>query len=119
MCAGIYGNNPEDKARQCEPDTYLDSAYRQDNDDERDERIKELARDKFNALPNFYSPVNDKYRYTNMDDAMGSLKQEELIALARLLRDGNYMQAGKLLEASLMRVLTAEAEEEIEDEEND
>ena len=119
MCAGIYGNNPEDKARQCELDTYLDSAYRQDNDDERDERIKELARDKFNALPNFYSPVNDKYRYTNMDDAMGSLKQEELIALARLLRDGNYMQAGKLLEASLMRILTAEAEEEIEDEQYD
>jgi len=119
MCAGIYGNNPEDKARQCELDTYLDSAYRQDNDDERDERIKELARDKFNALPNFYSPKDERYRYTYMDDAMGSLKQEDLIALARLLRDGNHMQAGKLLEASLMRILTAEAEEEIEDEQYD
>jgi len=42
-----------------------------------------------------------------------------LIALARLLRDGEHLQAGKLLEASLMRVLVAEAEEEIEDEEYD
>ena len=113
---GIYGNNPEDKARQCELDTYLKSAYRLNDDDE---RIKELARDKFNSLPSFYSPVNDKHRYTYMDDAMGSLKQEELIALARLLRDGEHLQAGKLLEASLMRILTAEAEEEIKDEQYD
>jgi len=114
--SGIYGNNPEDKARQHELDKYLKSAYRQDDDDE---RIKELARDKFNALPNFYSPKDERYRYTYMDDAMGSLKQEDLIALARLLRDGNYMHAGKLLEASLMRILTAEAEEEIKDEQYD
>ena len=118
MCAGIYGNNPEDQARQRELNKHLDSTYRL-NDDDDDERIKELARDKFNSLPNFYSPAKDRYRYTYMDDAMGSLKQEELIALARLLRDGEHLQAGKLLEASLMRILTAEAEEEIEDEEND
>ena len=114
--AGCFGNNPEDRARERELNNYLDAAARLDNDDE---RIKELARDKFNALPNFYSPKDEKYRYTFMDDAMGSLKQEELIALARLLRDGEHLQAGKLLEASLMRVLVAEAEEEIEDEEYD
>jgi len=113
--AGCFGNNPEDRARQRELNNYLDAADRLDNA----ERITELALDKFNALPSFYSPKGERYRYTNMDDAMGSLKQEELIALARLLRDGNYMQAGKLLEASLMRILTAEAEEEIEDEQYD
>ena len=111
MCAGIYGNNPEDRAREHELDVYLDKTYAQDATAA---RIKELARDKFNSLPNFYSPVNDKYRYTYMDDAIGSLKQEELIALARLLRDGEHLQAGKLLEVSLMRILTDEAEEEIE-----
>ena len=113
--AGCFGNNPEDRARQRELNNYLDAADRLDNA----ERITELALDKFNALPSFYSPKGERYRYTNMDDAMGSLKQEELIALARLLRDGEHLQAGKLLEASLMRVLVAEAEEEIEDEEND
>ena len=114
--AGCFGNNPEDRARERELNNYLDAAARLDNDDE---RIKELARDKFNALPNFYSPKDEKYRYTNMDDAMGSLKQEELIALARLLRDGEHLQAGNLLKASLMRILTAEAEEEIKDEQYD
>ena len=113
--AGCFGNNPEDRARQRELNNYLDAADRPDNN----ERIKELARDKFNSLPSFYSPKGEKYRYTFMDDAMDSLKQEELIAIARLLRDGEHLQAGKLLEASLMRVLVAEAEEEIEDEEND
>ena len=116
MCAGIYGNNPEDRAREHELDVYLDKTYAQDATAA---RITELALDKFNSLPNFYSPKGERYRYTNMDDAMDSLKQEELIALARLLRDGEHLQAGKLLEASLMRVLVAEAEEEIEDEEND
>ena len=118
MCAGIYGNNPEDQARQRELNKHLDSTYRL-NDDDDDERIKELARDKFNALPSFYSPKGERYRYTYMDDAMGSLKQEELIALARLLRDGEHLQAGNLLKASLMRILTAEAEEEIKDEQYD
>ena len=112
---GCFGNNPEDRARERELNNYLDAADRLDNA----ERITELALDKFNALPSFYSPKGEKYRYTFMDDAMDSLKQEELIAIARLLRDGEHLQAGKLLEASLMRVLVAEAEEEIEDEEND
>jgi len=91
---------------------YLDAS---DNVDSKNSQIQELARDKFMALPNFYTKSTDRYQYTNMDDAMGSLRQEELIAIARLIRDDKYKEAGIALKDALMRVLTDEAEDELEE----
>jgi len=83
--------------------------------DASNKRIEALARDKFMALPDFYTKPYDKYRYTNMDDAVGSVKQEEWICIARAIRDGDNKLAGDILSASLMRVLVAEAENEVDD----
>ena len=82
-------------------------------------RIVALARDKFRALPDFYSKPSDKYRYTNMDDAVGSVKQEEWICIARAIRDGDNKLAGDILSASLMNVCVKDATNEIEESEDD
>lgn len=85
-------------------------------DDYLDENLEDRARDKFLALPEFYSPKDAKFRYTNIDDAQGDIKQEEWIEIARALRDGDDLQAGNLLRKSLERICTNYAEEELENE---
>lgn len=110
--AGCFGNHPEDRAMQAELDAHLRNQIK---DDAYNKRVEDLAKDKFMALPDFYTPRNMKYRYTNMDDAIGSIKQEEFIAIARAIRDGDNKLAGDLLSASLMRICVSEAEDDMED----
>lgn len=83
---------------------------------ERDEAIKQRTKDKFMALPDFYKSSDGIKRYTNVDDAIGSVSQEDLIAIARALRDGIMETAGERLKAALMRVLERQAEDEIDEE---
>jgi len=84
-----------------------------------------LAKDKFAALADFYTPflnVHGKpniHRYTNADDAFGQINQDEMIAMCRVLRTElpeNDMLAGKLLRGALMRVCLRDAQDEADDE---
>ena len=111
---GCFGSSKEDRAMQAELNAHLKNQFK---DDAREHRIEARARDKFMALPDFYTPARERNRFTNMDDAIGSLKQEELICVARAIRDGDNKLAGEILAASLMRVFVSEAEDEITDKE--
>ena len=83
-------------------------------DDSRDKRIEESAYDKFTALPDFWTKKTDSFQYTNMDDAIGSVKQEELICIARAIRDGDNKLAGDILAAALMRICVEKATDDLE-----
>lgn len=112
---GCYGNHPEDRARERELNDYLDKTY--GKPEKRQQDIDDLARDKFMALPDFYTSRDGTKRWTNIDDASGSLTQGEWIAIGRALRDGDNFLAGQLLSDALIRVLTNDAENEIDDRE--
>ena len=109
--SGCYGNNLEDRAREAELNRYLDKTYGQPANTQ--EEINALVEDKFKALPDLYASMDGKRRYANIEDASSSIKQAEWIAIARCLRDNDEMTAGFALKNALMRVLTEEAEDEI------
>ena len=111
--AGCFGNDPYDKYVERKLFAYLKES---EVDEKRDEMIEQRTKDKFMALPDFYTCRDGTRRWTNIDDAAGSLKQEEWIAIARCLRDGDNLEAGNLLSLALWRVLGNEAESEIDDE---
>ena len=106
-----------DTARKTDCSDYYEQRR---NEEEYAERLREdldsRAKDKFQALPDFYTCVDSIHRYTNMDDAIQSLTQPQYIAIARALRDGKHEEAGKLLADALMQVCRKNAEWEIEDE---
>lgn len=112
--SGCFGNHLEDRARQAELNRYLNRATK---DDAREKRIEDLAKDKFMALPDLYRSTDGIKRYTNIDDASGSIKQEEWVSIARALRDGDNKLAGDILAASLMRVCVDQAQDVIDEEE--
>lgn len=117
---GCFGNHPEDKAMSNELHSHLKQRYKGtylEGDDAREQRIEDRARDMFLALPDFYTRRDDQHKFTNMDDCIGYLKQEELISIARALRDGDNKLAGDLLASALMRICINNAEDEISDEE--
>lgn len=110
--SGCYGNHLEDRAMQSELNRYLNKTTK---DDSREKRIEELAKDKFMALPDLYRSTDGIKRYTNIDDASGSIKQEEWVSIARAIRDSDNKLAGDILAASLMRVCVRNAENEIDE----
>lgn len=112
--AGIFGNHPEDKARERELNAYLDKQQKEDN---RIEEIAQLAKDNFFALPNFYRSRDGSVRWTNMEDAVDSIKQEEWIGIARALREGDMRIVGDLLRKAIDRVLIQQAENGIDERE--
>lgn len=109
----IYGNSAEDRHFANELDKHLDGYV---DDTKRDVAIEERAKDKFMALPDMYTSRDGVKRYTNMEDAIGSIKQEEFVAVARALRDGDYEEAGRKLADALWRICSDEAEYEVDDE---
>ena len=115
MLSGIYGNNPEDRAREAELNRYLDKTYCEPS--KREEEIEDRVNDKFMALPELYTCRDGTRRWSNMEDAVDGFKQAEWIAIARALRDGEYLTAGLLLDNSLVRVLTQQVEDEMDDRE--
>ena len=77
--------------------------------------VQELAKDKFMALPDMYKHSDGVARYCNMDDVVGSIRTEEWVTIARWLRDGDELSAGVALRTAVMRILIAEADDELED----
>ena len=111
---GCFGNHPEDKARERELNAYLDKQQKEDN---RVEEIAQLAKDKFFALSDFYTCRDGVRRWTNIEDAVDSIKQAEWIDIARALRDGDMWVVGDLLRKAIDRVVIQQAEDEIDERE--
>lgn len=87
-----------------------------DLDDYLDDNLADRTRDKFMALPDFYKSTDGKERYTNIEDAVDGIKQEDWITIARYLRDEQYGMAGSMLADCLKEICESQAEEELEDE---
>ena len=108
--AGCFGNSTEDKMRERELYRYLDSMS---DDSKRDERVEELANDKYMALADTYTTVSGR-QISNFEDALQSITSQELTSIARLLRDKDFDAAGRMLAFAIQRVLSDEAEDEVE-----
>jgi hypothetical protein len=112
--SGCFGNSSEDKARERELNAYLKKTY--SDPERRDEAIEARVIDKFQALPDLYRSRDGVKRYTNLEDAIGSLNQNEHIQIARAIRDGKPEDAGIALTMALQRILRSEAGDEIDEE---
>lgn len=82
-------------------------------EDYRDENLHDLVNDKMLALPDFYKSSDGVARYTNMEDALSSITQDEAVSIARALRDKEFALAGGLLYSALWRICYKEAEYEL------
>ena len=109
--SGCFGNHPEDKMRERELHAYLAT---QDKDSKRDEQVKELANDKYMALPLKYKSSDGVERYTNIEDAFSSLKTADFEALGRLTRDRQHEELGILFCDIMNRICFEHAESEID-----
>lgn len=85
-------------------DTYLDN------------NLHDRAEEKFKQLPRFYKSSDGVRRYTNIEDAVDSIKQADWQIIANHLIAECREQAGAHLEACLMKICTSQAEEELEEE---
>ena len=94
-------------------DKHLRETY--DIPEAREEAIHKLADDKFKALPDFYASSDGIKRFTNFEDMFDGIKQPHLIALARLVRDEQHEDAGKLLGVLLMEQCEKQAEYEYDE----
>lgn len=77
--------------------------------------VPDRANDIFYALPDTYTKPDAILQLSNMGDAVGEIRHEEWVDIARALRDDIPARAGILLMRALKRICHRLAVDEAED----
>lgn len=103
---GCYGNHPEDRYFARQLDAHLSRG-------DQEKKIEELAHEKLEQLPAFYSPATARFRFTNMDDTVEGITQAEWIAVARSIIKGDELAVGKIISEAILREVRKQAYDEV------